>query len=119
MTVNVVVFPPYATVIVCVPSLSNLVGVHVKPSVISFVVPLLYVAVKTKPVVFNVSPAVYVTLLGFVFIAILFSVGAFTVTVNVVVFPSYVTVIVCVPSLSSFVGVHVKPSVISFVNPVS
>ena len=65
-TVKVVSFPPYVTFIVCVPALVNFVGVQLYPLVIVFVVPLLYVAVKTKPVVFNSSPSKYSVLLGFV-----------------------------------------------------
>ena len=44
---------------------------------IFLVLPSLYVAVNTNPVVSNVSPPLYVNLLGFVFIAILVNFTSF------------------------------------------
>ena len=57
VTSNVVAFPWYVTVIVCVPTVFNVVSVHVYPVSISFVVPLFYIAFNTNPVVLNVSPS--------------------------------------------------------------
>ena len=68
LTVNVVVLPPYVTVMVLAPEEDNVVGEQLKPLEIVFELPSLYFAVSDKPEAFNVSPTKYFVMLGFVFI---------------------------------------------------
>ena len=123
VTLNVVVLVTlpsvYETVTVFVPALVELNPLYVHDDVTFFVELSLYVAVTTMPLVFKLSFILYVVLVGIVVTAMLDKVAGFTVTLNVVVrvtlLSVYETVTDFVPALVELNPLYVHEEVTFFV----